>query len=1089
MLKNKKIRDLNKTMKNNIYTPTTPRTKKQNSKAITDFRKNIKYSSEYYNSENSPKKNTESSIANYNLEIKKTPTDILSLLLKNTLGKSLIKLESKTKEQMNTLKSVYKNFILFDKNINIMKSGLAKKKKEDEKKLSTTKKLKNSKTSKTPLRLRSKTYQNFHYQKREDSINKIGTNKNATSRIKTKNDKKNIGNLSKNNNWNNSFTQNSSNYGFKSKTTRESINNFKKIGKPPKTPKRSGIDKNTNYKSINRLYGVSSKNNMTLNRERKNSIKNIYNTTNTSMNTSSRTIKRKKSIKLKEKPLERRKSIKGVKRDEKTIKRKMSIKKKIKIDGRLKVRKSISNVNTQENVETPVLKDMEKNISNFNFNDINIINHNINILNNDNLQKSIISLKDNSDINLITNENININEIINEKNSIEVKDEGKKQEHQHHTIKSSIEELENINDKKPRFLEYRNNLSIRKRMRSYSKNRERKNFDSISIDKDFEGSLNDVKLMIEGVSGVINKIKITNVKSKFRRKLINDDLFAEEYNNGKKSKIKKNSREKNKIMNISNEKNEDKNKLLNELDKEITELIEAEEKRKKIILLNSIKNCDNGNNDDITNKDKDNENNAINKEDDNKIIENNEKIEENQNEIKKEENGVIQEEIDSKNNDEDDSNLPSIRNIKYEKEKQIMNESIINRINSDKNILTNDLNVNVKENIYNENIEKENSEIKNKKNVNEEKIIINDEIKINNKEINNIAFKENISNEEENIQKKYNYLNIIDKNKLYCIDEQTDIIQNESRVMRDEQLIDVINQSLNQSSIMNLSLLEHYILITKDPNIPFSIDNTLKYEKIKCLGILDFLSFQEKMEFTGIHRGFNIERLSLLNNKREDFIKNLELSNRETINDLIMKVRLKYSNEELSKKFSKFQVSRGPSKAVELLNNELYSKIFKKSHIEKNEEEISIIYRVLFVLFGEYEIASIPNNRLFWIKCVKYLKDNSNGKIGSFILDKINNITFEHKKIFFLNKLLLGMKKKIVPNYFSKICGTTGLLVFLIKDTLEYCGVIQNDKKTQPARILDNLLYYKNCIDTIASFIDYLSGIKTYKIRDKKEMK
>ena len=107
---------------------------------------------------------------------------------------------------------------------------------------------------------------------------------------------------------------------------------------------------------------------------------------------------------------------------------------------------------------------------------------------------------------------------------------------------------------------------------------------------------------------------------------------------------------------------------------------------------------------------------------------------------------------------------------------------------------------------------------------------------------------------------------------------------------------------------------------------------------------------------------------------------------------------------------------------------------------------------------------------------------NSNGKIGSFILDKINNITFEHKKIFFLNKLLLNMKTKILPNYFSKICGTTGLLLFLIKDALEYCGVIKNDKKTQPARILDNLLYYKKSIDTIAFFIDYLSGVKTYKI-------
>ena len=77
----------------------------------------------------------------------------------------------------------------------------------------------------------------------------------------------------------------------------------------------------------------------------------------------------------------------------------------------------------------------------------------------------------------------------------------------------------------------------------------------------------------------------------------------------------------------------------------------------------------------------------------------------------------------------------------------------------------------------------------------------------------------------------------------------------------------------------------------------------------------------------------------------------------------------------------------------------------------------------------------------------------------------------------------------MIPNYFSKICGTTGLLVFGIKDALEYCGVIKNDKKTQPSRILDNLLYYKNSIDTIASFIDYLSGIKTYKIKDKKDIK
>jgi hypothetical protein len=56
----------------------------------------------------------------------------------------------------------------------------------------------------------------------------------------------------------------------------------------------------------------------------------------------------------------------------------------------------------------------------------------------------------------------------------------------------------------------------------------------------------------------------------------------------------------------------------------------------------------------------------------------------------------------------------------------------------------------------------------------------------------------------------------------------------------------------------------------------------------------------------------------------------------------------------------------------------------------------------------------------------------------------------------------------------------------LIKDALEYCGVIINDKKTQPARILDNLMYYKNSIETLAQIIEYLSGVKTYKIREKK---
>jgi hypothetical protein len=355
---------------------------------------------------------------------------------------------------------------------------------------------------------------------------------------------------------------------------------------------------------------------------------------------------------------------------------------------------------------------------------------------------------------------------------------------------------------------------------------------------------------------------------------------------------------------------------------------------------------------------------------------------------------------------------------------------------------------------------------------------------------NNINSKEKKSDEKDNKINNINNDNVEKKPDEKINEEKKDIIQSGQEIMHDEQLVDPNKSSLlSQSSIMNQSaiLAEQYVLITRNEDEPFSIDSTLKFEKSQVLTILDFLDFQEKIQFTGINRGFNIERIYILNDKREELISSLDLNPDETIDDLIMKTKLKYSNDELTKKFSEFQISRGAAKAVELLNNPLYSKLFKKPVLEKNVEEICKVYRTLFTLLGEYKIANIPEDEYFWVKCTEYLNNKSEGKIGSFILEKFKNVTFDKRKIVLINKFLVGMKKKINPNYFPKICGTTGLLIFLIKDALEYCGVIINDKKTQPARILDNLMYYKNSIETLAQIIEYLSGVKTYKIREKKD--
>ena len=456
----------------------------------------------------------------------------------------------------------------------------------------------------------------------------------------------------------------------------------------------------------------------------------------------------------------------------------------------------------------------------------------------------------------------------------------------------------------------------------------------------------------------------------------------------------------------------------------------------------------------------------------------------------------------------DDSN--NNKKITFGKESQIMNEEIINTIENDKNILNNSIFDN---NIYNlnKNMEKDDFFDNTKEKKEKENIIksIGDENTLNEKDkdkANNLNnnINDNINNnindningnntkekEKEETETKINSEIKPEENIKANIEEKKEIIQSELGIMHDEQLVDPNQSSLiNQSSIMNQSaiLAEQYVLISRNENEPFSIENIIKFEKSQILTILDFLDFHEKIQFTGINRSFNIERIYILNDKREELIRSLDLSSDETIDDLIMKIRLKYSNDELSKKYNEFQISRGAVKAVELLNNPLYSKLFKKPVLDKNSEEICKIYRTLFILLGEYKIANIPEDDYFWIKCTEYLNNKSNGKIGTFILDKFKNITFDKQKIVLMNKYLIGMKKIINPNYFPKICGTTGLLIFLIKDALEYCGVIINDKKTQPSRILDNLMYYKNTTETLAQIIEYLSGIKTYKIREKKE--
>ena len=95
--------------------------------------------------------------------------------------------------------------------------------------------------------------------------------------------------------------------------------------------------------------------------------------------------------------------------------------------------------------------------------------------------------------------------------------------------------------------------------------------------------------------------------------------------------------------------------------------------------------------------------------------------------------------------------------------------------------------------------------------------------------------------------------------------------------------------------------------------------------------------------------------------------------------------------------------------------------------------------------------------------------------MSEFFFKCASQFNFDDKNILKLKEMAKDKVEKLKPAYFGKICGTTGLFVFLVKDTLEYCGVIE-DKKTPGNRIKANYLYQKKLFDGINN-INFLEAL------------
>ena len=165
--------------------------------------------------------------------------------------------------------------------------------------------------------------------------------------------------------------------------------------------------------------------------------------------------------------------------------------------------------------------------------------------------------------------------------------------------------------------------------------------------------------------------------------------------------------------------------------------------------------------------------------------------------------------------------------------------------------------------------------------------------------------------------------------------------------------------------------------------------------------------------------------------------------------------------------------SRGTTKATDLLNGPPLNKIFTEGNKIPNND-ILRIYCLYFQIIKHKNAKNYPlNKELFWENACNYFTKEHEGKTGQLLAKNIKeDVDLSNENLYYILKILDGNVDKINPGYFSKICGTTGLFAFLIKDVLD-CFGLSGDKNVHKKRYCT----HKKMVNVLERKIDKVKAI------------
>ncbi len=156
----------------------------------------------------------------------------------------------------------------------------------------------------------------------------------------------------------------------------------------------------------------------------------------------------------------------------------------------------------------------------------------------------------------------------------------------------------------------------------------------------------------------------------------------------------------------------------------------------------------------------------------------------------------------------------------------------------------------------------------------------------------------------------------------------------------------------------------------------------------------------------------------------------------------------------------------------------MYNKVFLENRIPI--EDILFIYILYFHIIKHEIISQVKDRERFWKECCRVMLKESKGKTGNMIADSLKGpYEFDSETLYKIYRIIGHNMQKINPNFYSKICGTTGLIVFFIKDMIDYMG-FTFEKKTPISNVLTNMNGIVKAIDykrvELERFVDKFYG-------------